>query len=191
MASNIDIASNALILIGDSPINSFEEPGAGAQAASNLYQGTYEDVLSEHPWTFATKFQKLNQLAAEPDPLINWRFGYQVPVDSIAIWEVKPHSNYEIVEDILYSNQNELLARYIFSPDETKLPAHFVKALEYKLAAEFAIAVTEDTAKNELYEKKYLRALGKARSRDSQSKPQTPIVDSPFIDVRRSGFRSF
>jgi len=37
MASDIDIASNALVLIGDNPINSFTEPGAGATAAANLY----------------------------------------------------------------------------------------------------------------------------------------------------------
>jgi len=187
MASSIDIASNALILIGDEPINSFTEPGAGATAAANLYQTTYEDVLAEHPWTFATKWQKLNQLAAEPDPLINYKYGYQVPTDSIAIWEIKPHSDYIIVNNILYSNQNELLARYIYAPNETSLPPYFVKALEYKLASEFAISVTEDDKKNALYEKKYFQSLAKARSRDSQSKPQQPIIDSPFIDVRRSG----
>ena len=187
MASSIDIASNALILIGDEPINSFTEPGAGATAAANLYQTTYEDVLAEHPWTFATKWQKLNQLAAVPDPLINFKFGYQVPTDSIAIWQIKPHSDYQIVDNILYSNQNELLARYMYAPNETSLPPYFVKALEYKLASERAISVTEDDNKNALYERKFIKALAKARSRDSQSKPQQPIIDSPFIDVRRSG----
>ncbi len=48
MASSIDIASNALILIGDSPISSFEDPGAGAQAASNLYLETKKRFNSIH-----------------------------------------------------------------------------------------------------------------------------------------------
>ena len=30
MPSSIDIASNALLLIGDNPISSFDDPGAGA-----------------------------------------------------------------------------------------------------------------------------------------------------------------
>lgn len=188
MASDIDIASNALILIGDNPINSFTEPGAGAQAAANLYPSAYGFVLSEHAWTFATKYQKLNQLAAEPGPLINFNFGYQLPTDLIFLRQIKPHSHYEIVDGILYSNENELLARYNYKVAESSLTPPFVKAFEYKLAAEFAIAVAEDTAKNELYEKKYLLAIAHARTIDSQSKPQTPIQDSPFIDVRRSGF---
>ena len=77
MASDIDIASNALILIGDNPISSFTEPGAGATAAANLYPVTYEQLLSEHPWTFALKEQKLNQLSQQPDALTNWRYAYQ------------------------------------------------------------------------------------------------------------------
>ena len=61
MPSNIDIASNALILIGDNPINSFDEPGAGAQAAAALYPETKKRLLSEHPWGFALKQQRLNK----------------------------------------------------------------------------------------------------------------------------------
>lgn len=188
MASNIDIASNALILIGDNPINSFTEPGAGATAAANLYPNTYEFVLSEHPWTFATKEQKLNQLSQAPDPLTNYRYAYQIPTDMIRLWAVFPFSQYAIVDNLLYSNQSELLARYGYMPAESQLPPQFTKALEYKLASEFAISVTEDRVKAEYYEAKYRAAIAHARSVDSQGKPQVSIVDSPFVDVRRSGF---
>lgn len=187
MASDIDIASNALILIGDNPISSFTEPGAGAEAAANLYPGTYAQLLSEHPWTFALKEQKLNRLSQAPDPLTNFQFAYQNPTDLIRYWNVMPWSIYTMVGSLLYSNQNELLARYIFKVAETQLPPHFQKALEYKLAAEFALLVTEDNSKSQIYEQKYRTAIAQARTIDSQSHPQQPIVDQPFTDVRRSG----
>lgn len=191
MASDIDIASNALLLIGDNPISSFTEPGAGAQAAANLYASTYEQFLSEHPWSFAFKEQKLNRLSQMPDDLTNFNFAYQMPVDLIRLWAVFPHSSYVIVGEFLYSNQNELLARYNFKTEEVNLPPHFVKALEYQLASEFAISVTESESKATHFEKKAERKLAKAKNIDSQGRPQEPIIDSPFIDVRRSGFGRF
>ena len=191
MASDIDIASNALILIGDNPISSFTEPGAGATAAANLYPDTYKQLLSEHPWTFALKEQKLNQLSQAPDPLTNWKYAYQNPTDLIRYWAVMPHSNYAMVGSLTYSNQTELLARYVYAVAESQLPPHFQKALEYKLAADFALLVTEDVNKSQVFEQKYRVAIGQARSIDSQSHPQQPIIDQPFTDVRRSGDHFF
>ena len=187
MASDIDIASNALILIGDNPISSFTEPGAGATAAANLYPDTYKQLLSEHPWTFALKEQKLNQLSQAPDALTNWKYAYQNPTDLIRYWSIMPHSNYAMVGSLTYSNQTELLARYVYKVAESQLPPHFQKALEYKLASDFALLVTEDTAKSQLFEQKYRTAISQARSIDSQSHPQQAIVDQPFTDVRHSG----
>ena len=191
MASDIDIASNALILIGDNPISSFTEPGAGATAAANLYPDTYKQLLSEHPWTFALKEQKLNQLSQQPDPLTNWKYAYQNPTDLIRYWAVMPHSNYAMVGNLTYSNQNELLARYVYKVAESQLPPHFQKALEYKLAADFALLVTEDVNKSQVFEQKYRATIALARSVDSQSHPQQPIIDQPFTDVRRSGDHFF
>ena len=190
MASDIDIASNALILVGDNPISSFTEPGFGATAAANLYTNTYAATIAEHPWTFALKEQKLSRLSQVPDKETNYSYAFQVPVDMVRVWAVMPHSNYTIVGDLLYSNQTELLMRYNQKPPESVLPPHFIKALEYRLAADFSISVTEDTGKHGLFNKKYLIAMSLARSVDSQNKLPVAIVDSPFVDVRRGGSRS-
>ena len=74
MASDIDMSSNALLLIGDNAISSFTEPGFGAKVASNLYPDTYAAILASHPWSFALKEQELNKLAQEPDDLTNFQF---------------------------------------------------------------------------------------------------------------------
>ena len=190
MTSAVEMASNALLLIGDDPISAFTEPGAGAQAASNLYESVYTQFLSEHPWSFAFKEQFLNRLSQMPDSITNYKYAYQVPTDVIRLWAVLDHSDYVIVGNLLYSNQSQLFARYVYRVEETRLPPHAVQAIQYKLASDFAIAVTEDANKNALYERKYTSSLARARNIDSQSRPQTPIIDSPFVDARMGGYFS-
>jgi len=44
--TDIDIASNALLLIGENPIASFTEETVSALIAANLYHPTFESLLS-------------------------------------------------------------------------------------------------------------------------------------------------
>ena len=191
MASAIDIASNALLLIGDEPINSFSDPGAGAKAAANLYPITKEMALSYHPWSFALKEQYLSRLTQQPDSLTNYKYAYQIPTDMIRLWLLMPDGiDYEMVGQFIYSNEEKLLARYVYDVPESLLPPHFVKALEYKLASEFAISVTEDENKSQMYDQKASQHLAQASNIDSQGYPQQAITDSPFVESRfgYSGF---
>lgn len=187
MASDIDMASNALLLLGDSPISSFTEPGAGAQAAANLYQGTKERFLSYHPWSFALKEQVLSRLTQGPDIRTGYKYAYQLPTDMIRLWSVVEWDNYDLVGDKLYSNRTELLARYIYDVPESLIPAHAEKALTYLLAAEFAISVTEDEGKSQIYTQKANQMMAQASTIDSQGRPQIGIISSPFVEARRGG----
>jgi len=191
MPSSISIASNALLLIGDNPISSFDDPGAGAKAAANLYPETKKLLLSEHPWSFALKQQRLNRLSQVPDIITGYQFAFQLPTDLIRLWSVQDNARYILVGDLLYSNQNQLLATYVFDVDEAALPPHFTKSLEYTLAADFAISVTEDNALAAFYEKKAIMKTSQAMAIDSQGRPQIGIIDSPLIAARFSGSRSF
>ena len=189
MPSSIDIASNALILIGDEPISSFDDPGGGAQAAANLYPETKKRLLSAHPWSFALKQQRLNKLSQVPDRLTNFNNAFQLPTDLIRLWNIQSHSDYMLLGNLLYTNQTEVLATYIFNVDEVNLPPHFVKALEYSLASDFAIAVTEANTMAQLYEKKSINSTNQAMAIDSQGRPGVGFVDSPLINARMGGFR--
>lgn len=191
MPSSIDIASNALILVGDEPINSFSDPGAGALAAANLYPQVKQRFLSFHPWTWALKQQRLNLLTAAPDDLSGFDFAFQLPTDLIRLWNIQPYQNYRIIGDLLYANQNTgMLATYVFDVDEPNIPAHGVKALEYLLASELAISVTEDEDKAVLYSRKADTMMAQASNIDSQGHPQDSIISSPFIEARLGGFRT-
>ena len=177
MTTDIDMSSNALMLIGDTPINALSE----SPAANNLYAQTYEYVLSEHPWSFAMKELYLSRLTATPDPETGYQYAFQIPPDSIRLWAVMPTVNYRIVGEFLYANADKLLARYTYKVSETALPPHIIEAIEYKLAAKFAIAVAEDENKSMLFENKYKDALGVAMAKDAQQ--------HPFVGLKRNNIR--
>lgn len=185
MASDIDISSNALQLIGSKSITSFADTGAGATVASALYENTLVALLTDTYWRFAMKKQSLNLLSQTP--VNDFQFAHQIPTDSLRIYKVDPGCFYKIYEDKIYSNQNTLIADYIFRPDTTLLPSYFVLAFTYKLASDFALAVTDNEKKNQLFEGKFQEAISRAFAADAQQNPQTPIVDQPFTDVRFNG----
>jgi len=184
MATDIDMCSNALLLIGEETISSFTQAGHGATVAANLYTDTYRAILADHPWTFATKEQDLSRLSQAPDTETGYQYAFQVPSDCIRIWSIMPNSDYAMVNGLIYSNESALLARYVYEVSESQLPSHIIKPIEYKLASEFAVSVTEDFQKAQYYEQKFMMAISKAKSIDSQSYPNVAIVHQPLIEVR-------
>jgi len=182
MATDIDIASNALQMIGAGSINSFDDSGAGAAVAKALYEDLLTALLTDTYWRFAMKKQSLNQLSQSP--LNEFKYAYQIPTDNLKIERIYPRIFYKIYRDLIYTDASSIEIDYAFRPDTTLLPSYFVLAFTYKLASEFSLAVTDNEQKNALYEGKFRDALAKAFSADAQQHPQTPIIDRPFINVR-------
>lgn len=180
--SKIQLISNALILLGDNPISSLTDPGAGATAGANLYESTYLAMLSSHRWNFATKKIQLSRLTASP--MNEFKYQFQLPTDMISLITTYPRSTYRILEDKLYTDSKEVSIDYIYRVTEDKFPPYFIKAFEYYLARDLAIPVTEDMKKVEMMQNIYDREARKARHSDSQSAPSVPIQDAPYISIR-------
>lgn len=171
-------------MLGDSPLTSFTDSGNGATVANSLYSDIYRAFLSEHPWGFALKEVQLSRLSQTPDDETGYSYAFQLPSDMIRLWAIMPRSMYTIVDNLLYSNDSALLARYVYECAESQLPPYAIKAVEYSLAAEFAMPITEDLNKTGYYQEKYLMQLSRAKNIDSQGRPQVGIQSSPFIEVR-------
>ena len=184
--SDIGNASNALQMLGAGSISSFDDPGAGAAAAKALYEPILTDLLTKTYWRFAMKKQSLNRLSQTPEN--EFTYAYQIPTDCLKIERVYPRIFYKVYRDLIYTDASSLKIDYAFRPDTSLFPSYFTLALTYKLASEFALSVTDDSSKNALYEQKFRQAIGEAFAADAQQSPQTPIVDSPFTDVRHGGF---
>jgi hypothetical protein len=180
MASQIEIVSNAMILIGANPISSLTE-GTEGLVASALYENTYTALIASHSWRFATKQKQLSQLVDAP--LKDFKYQYQLPSDMITMVRVQSNTDYEIYGDKLYSDQTEIYIDYRYRLDETLLPPYYTLTLQFLLAAQFAIPVTDNSKRAQVYEGLYEAQLKRAKYIDSSARPQTAIVDSPLTGI--------
>jgi len=182
--TSIDLASNALLLIGEETISSFTDDSTAALVAANLYEPTFEALLTVHPWRFASSKATLSRLTATP--VNQWDYAFQLPADFLVAQHVDSDiMNYQIYGSKLYSNQTSIVLDYTFKPDESLLPAYFAEVLEYKLASVFAIPITESATKGEYYAELAEKMLTKAKQIDSSATPSiVPNEESPLIGGR-------
>ena len=184
MASKIDLISNALILIGDNPINSLTGGSRAAQVGSNLYDGIVQMELSKHRWGFARRKAQLS-LTTETIPDDEYRSVYQLPTDLITLIKIKPNIDYQIYGDKVYCNLSQALyCDYVANVAESEWPPYFSKMIEYALATDFASSIRDSASSADRMVSMYLNAAKAARSIDSMQHPPTPIVSNPFIAVR-------
>jgi hypothetical protein len=179
MAQQIEIVSNAMILIGANPISSLTE-GTEGLVASALYETSYSGLIASHSWRFATKQRQLSRLTEAP--LKTYQYQYQLPSDVITIVRVIDGSDYELYMDKLYTNAPEVHIEYRFRVDETLLPDYFQLTLQFLLAAQFAIPITDNTQRAQLYEGLYERQLARAKFIDSSSRPNHAVTN-PFAGI--------
>jgi hypothetical protein len=182
MATDIEVASNALVRIGVAPISSFTEGGASGQASSNLYEITVKAVLSEYNWVCTKAKRQLARLTEVP--LNDYEYAFQLPSGMLKLNRVFDTHSYKIFEDKIYANSTELFIDYQFRASESGWPAYLQLLMEYKLASEFALIVTSNEEQNAIYEGKYERYLKKAKFLDAQQTPPDQIQHSPYRDVR-------
>lgn len=184
MASKIDLVSNALILIGDNPINSLTGNSRAAQVAANLYDNIVQNELTKHRWGFA---RRKAQISLTTDVPIDddFRSIYQLPSNLLVLIKLNPNTNYQILGDKVYTNLSQKITiDYIANVPESEWPIYFAKMIEYALAKDFATSIRDSSSSRVEMTNEYVNASRMARFTDSQQHPQTPIQNRPFIDVR-------
>lgn len=184
MASKIDLVSNALILIGDAPINSLTGGTRAQQVASNLYDNIVQFELTKFPWGFA---RKRAQLGKTTDVPVDNEFSsiYQLPSDMLMFIKIRPNMNYRIIGDKLHINYSgELYADYVYNVPESEWPPYFAKMIEYALAKDFATSIRDSSNSRQEMSAEYLNASRMARYTDSQQHPVEQIQANPFASVR-------
>lgn len=179
--SAISISSDALVLLGDQPISSFTDGSTGSLIASQFYETTYNSLLTETLWHFATKTQDLARHVEEPEN--TWKYKFQLPEDCLYMISADT-SVYEVYERDVYTNVPTLRIEYIYPVKEENLPPPFVKALSFMLAAQFAIPLTGNASRAEYYAQLADRQILKARRADASQRPASSIGNGRYITVR-------
>lgn len=180
--TKIKIISDALILLGEKPLESLSDNRYGATVGSNLFERIYEALLQSNRWRFSMTKGALSLLVAEP--LNEWKNAFQLPSDLLLPVGVYPSVPYEIYADHLYSNASEIELDYMFKPEVSELPAYFALLLTYDLAQNMAKPITESDATAQKWERAFIRQKAIAQYADAQGRPNKAIRHSPFTQVR-------
>lgn len=184
MADKLSLINNALILIGDTPLDSLTDGTRAQIVATSLYDNIVENELSKHRWGFARKKAEITKDAVPPVG-DEWQSKYNLPGDLITLIRLEPSIPYQVFTNTVHCNYSgTLYAEYIYKPAESGWPPYFAKLIEYALAMDFAPAIRDSAASMELTANQYQNASRMARYTDSQQHPQTSIAYRPFIDVR-------
>jgi hypothetical protein len=189
-ASAVSLCNEALRLLGDSAITSFTEGTDLAETCNRLYPTTLNALLAGHPWRFTMAKAQLSQLA-DP-PLTEWRHAFALPPDMLALRHVFPAAEpgaavldrYEIEGNRLYADRAPLWADYQRAVEPGNFPPWFTQLARLTLAADFAMAVTNNVSAVELFTMKAQAALREARHLDSQQQPNAVIHASPLAEAR-------
>tara|TARA_R100001460_G_scaffold108314_2_gene159080 strand:- start:1159 stop:1743 length:585 start_codon:yes stop_codon:yes gene_type:complete len=188
--SDIDIASRGLILIGADPITSFTASTTESTVANAIYEDIVRTTLCSSRWRFATNQAQLNLLTNVPTG--RYDTAHQLPTDMLMLHAVTISDaiiEYNIYGDKVFSDastQDTLVADYTFRALEQDFPSYFTVALEFSLAASFALAIARDEQLSSILEQKGGGLLQQAKTLDSQQQTTRKLVTSRFITERRS-----
>lgn len=186
----IKVCSRALILIGEEGISSFTDGTAQSDVADAMYEDIARTALTNSRWRFATQQAQLNRLATAPTGRFN--AAYQLPADLLMLSAVTVGDHpikYDTYGDKVFCDADEqdvLIADYIYRADEADWPPFFTVAVEYAMAAVFAVSIARDSQMSQMMEQKAQFHMIQARRLDSQQQTNRKLNTSRFIAQRRS-----
>lgn len=187
-ATPVSICSNALLMLGDSPIASFDEGTNRARLASNLWPHLRDAVLRRHPWNCATKRIDLGPDATAP--AFDYTHQFTLPGDylrALQVGERGERPDYKIESGKLLMNGNRLLLRYIWRNEVTQTwDALLVHAMTRVMRAAFAYSTTQSTSLEAQIEQVLREVLREARAVDGQEDTGDALDDSPLLAARYS-----
>lgn len=186
----IKVCSRALILIGEEGISSFTDGTAQSDVANAMYEDIARTALTNSRWRFATQQAELNRLVSAP----TGRFdaAYQLPGDLLMLSAVTVNDHpikYDTYGNKVFCDASEnevLVADYIYRADEADWPPYFTIAVEYSMAAVFAVSIARDSSMSQMMEQKAQFHMIQARRLDSQQQTSRKLNTSRFIAQRRS-----
>jgi len=144
--TKLTICSDAMILIGASPISSFAEATDASKTADRLYDDIRDTSIQQYPWSWSIKKVKLAQL--DSAPINEWKYAYALPGDILgdpqALFDssavgARPRRDWEIYGTSIFCNYEQVWIDYQYRVDESRFPSYFVNFLKHSLAATFAV----------------------------------------------------
>ena len=192
-ASSTDllITNVALQLIGAETIGAFADDSATAEICNATFEDTVRKLLTEHPWRFAVKEIDLGTEDGT-EPLTKWEERFALPTSGtllkvLGVFVDSKPIDYEVVGQYIHCDvidADNPVCRYIFRADTANFSPAFIQALQYRLAAVWAVPITDSTSKAEYFEAMAEKMIQRARTADAQQDTARRLPLGRFKAVR-------
>lgn len=188
--SALEVATNALYLIGADAITDFTADTVEAKVANALYEDIVRTSFASFRWRFATTQSNLTRISTAP----KGRFdsSYSIPSSCITLIAVTVNDlpiEYDVYGNKVFcdaTSNDTVLLDFVQRAQESTWPSYFTTAVEFSLAGAFAISIARDAQLTQLMEQKAAMLFAKARNIDSQTQTTRKLNTTRFISQRRS-----
>lgn len=185
-SSAVSICSNALLLLGDSPIDSFDVDNNRTRLVANLYAYKRNKVLRAHPWNCATKRVILSPDVTAPE--FDWAYQFTLPDDwlrTLSVGLEDDPDDYRPEGRLILMDSNVCRLRYIWNNEvEATWDSLLIDAMTQVMVAALTYPITKSTTKQATEEEIVKRVLKEARSVDGQEAPPETLGDFPLLSNR-------
>lgn len=156
--TDIKICNKAMIRLGVKPFTAFDDGSDPGGVCGETYPELLDAILGMTDWRFATGKRQLNRLTATPNS--QYKYAFQFPSDAIqgpskvftsASVGAPAFKDWEIFEDKLYTNVEQIFINYRFRPSESKFRPYFTELIVLALAAATAPSLTDKSSLAEEY----------------------------------------
>jgi hypothetical protein len=190
MASDVSICSAALMLLGDSPIESLAENNRRAILCTAIYTHARDDILRAHPWNCLKTRVVLSPTGTTP--AFGWTQEFNRPADWLRTLSVGDDSlgpdDYSFEGNKILARTDTLYLSYLARKDEGDWDAHLVQLMVKRMQMDLAYPITKSTSLREAVRAEiYTRGAGllaQAKAVDGQENPPEDYGDTPLISVR-------
>lgn len=189
MASLVEIANQALLMLGQKQIISLTEDSTAARYCNGRLPYIRDTVLRAYPWNSAIRRATLAQSSDTPA----WGYDYQyaLPTDPLClrVLEMKECSDggmdWKVEGRYILTDSQTCNIKYIAQiTDPNEMEVLLREAIAAALAADGCFSITGSTAQQEAMLKIYEKKISEARSADAQEGNPDTLIDDTFLDAR-------
>lgn len=190
MASKVDLANEALLLLGANTITSFADNDPNAVLVNRFYEGEKDALLRSHRWNCAVTTANLASLV--DTPIIDWEFKFNLPTDPycLRVLDVRTVTgdiklDFEIQGRELLTEESTVDITYIKRiSDASQFDSLLYQALVFRMAWKLSFPITRSSGVMQQMAQLYDAVVRDARTIDSQEGTPEIIETDTLTDVR-------
>lgn len=194
--TKLDLCIYSLALVGAEPITQTDLDNSAnkrAMLCNTFYTVILKDLLRESNWNFSKDTVELSAIVGDVTEG-GWLYDFTLPTDyleAIAIHYTDnggevPEGEWEIIEDTLYCNLEEVSLNYIkYVEQPDSWAPDFRRLFQYAFAIELSYPLANSNTRTDRLEAAHEKLMSKVRFNNARENSRKSFKIREFTDARR------